>query len=373
MSSWLEEDNFISSHFEIQLFERRISISISMSKCLVAGCRSTNRSEGITFHRFPKDKTELEVWASNLSVNVSAVRDRSLVCSTHFRESDFVHTPNGSYLLRDAIPIGSNQPYRTIDHINDDVYVNLTPPNIYSEHSYSIFSKSEVAVAPHDRLIEELQAERAQCMDTITKMKNEIKMLKKRFPKDKTELEVWASNLSVNVSAVRDRNLVCSTHFRESDFVHTPNGSYLLRDAIPIGSNQPYRTIDHINDDVYVNLTPPNIYSEHSYSIFSKSEVAVAPHDRLIEELQAERAQCMDTITKMKNEIKMLKKRYEVQNKMFGNLYHLSPFLQEIIIVLLKYYKISSYPNEYSPEFRLSRLARLSKKTMRRKMKIHLK
>ncbi|KAJ6638943.1 hypothetical protein Bhyg_11681 [Pseudolycoriella hygida] len=70
-----------------------------MSKCLVAGCRSTNRSEGITLHRFPKDKTELEVWSSNLNVNVSAVRDRSLVCSTHFRESDFVHTPNGSYIL----------------------------------------------------------------------------------------------------------------------------------------------------------------------------------------------------------------------------------------------------------------------------------
>ncbi|XP_060761169.1 THAP domain-containing protein 6 [Neoarius graeffei] len=64
----------------------------------------SNRSRGITFHKFPKDKDLRKKWEVALRREGFTASDQSIVCSQHFKQADFDQTGQIVRLCHGAIP-----------------------------------------------------------------------------------------------------------------------------------------------------------------------------------------------------------------------------------------------------------------------------
>ncbi|KOB74366.1 Zinc finger protein [Operophtera brumata] len=68
-------------------------------RCSVQNCcndtKRTNKSHGITFHLFPKEPTLRSAWMEALGMPDWTPKERSTICSEHFRNDDFYQTKKG--------------------------------------------------------------------------------------------------------------------------------------------------------------------------------------------------------------------------------------------------------------------------------------
>ncbi|XP_031143471.1 THAP domain-containing protein 2-like [Sander lucioperca] len=76
--------------------------------CAVVGCsngrNAKTKQQGITFHRFPKDKVKRQAWTVALRRRDFEPHARSVVCSCHFKPEDFDMTGQTTRLREGAIP-----------------------------------------------------------------------------------------------------------------------------------------------------------------------------------------------------------------------------------------------------------------------------
>ncbi|XP_076827251.1 uncharacterized protein LOC143473926 isoform X3 [Brachyhypopomus gauderio] len=76
--------------------------------CAAYGCskerNARTKHQGITFHRFPKDKVKRQAWTAALRRRDFEPNDYSVVCSCHFREEDFDRTGQTTRLKDGVIP-----------------------------------------------------------------------------------------------------------------------------------------------------------------------------------------------------------------------------------------------------------------------------
>ncbi|CAH1642776.1 unnamed protein product [Spodoptera littoralis] len=90
-------------------------------RCSVSNCsndtRKTCKSDGITFHIFPKELNLRNRWVEALGMGDWEPRERSSVCSEHFRLDDFYETRAGMRRIRSgAVPM----PYKTAEEDLDE-------------------------------------------------------------------------------------------------------------------------------------------------------------------------------------------------------------------------------------------------------------
>ncbi|KAF9787728.1 hypothetical protein SFRURICE_015924 [Spodoptera frugiperda] len=92
-----------------------------MVSCAVASCRNTSakiskNKDGITFHRFPRDKERRKQWelAVNREEEWSSTAS-SAVCSEHFETKDFYLTESG--LRRLSVEAPCQEPEPTISRV----------------------------------------------------------------------------------------------------------------------------------------------------------------------------------------------------------------------------------------------------------------
>ncbi|KAM8746582.1 THAP domain-containing protein 6-like [Acanthopagrus schlegelii] len=69
-----------------------------------------NRSRGITFHKFPKDKDVRKKWEVALRREGFTASDKSVLCSEHFKQGDFDRTGQIVQLRNGVIPSIFNIP-----------------------------------------------------------------------------------------------------------------------------------------------------------------------------------------------------------------------------------------------------------------------
>ncbi|XP_067360234.1 THAP domain-containing protein 2-like isoform X1 [Channa argus] len=76
--------------------------------CAAFGCsnerNAKTKQQGITFHRFPKDKVKRRTWTAALRRRNFEPNDRSVVCSCHFKSEDFDKTGQTTRLKEGVIP-----------------------------------------------------------------------------------------------------------------------------------------------------------------------------------------------------------------------------------------------------------------------------
>ncbi|KAK2862075.1 hypothetical protein Q5P01_001608 [Channa striata] len=76
--------------------------------CAAFGCSNERndktKQEGISFHRFPKDKVKRRAWTAALRRRNFEPNDRSVVCSCHFKSEDFDKTGQTTRLKEGVIP-----------------------------------------------------------------------------------------------------------------------------------------------------------------------------------------------------------------------------------------------------------------------------
>ncbi|XP_041862038.1 THAP domain-containing protein 2-like isoform X2 [Melanotaenia boesemani] len=84
--------------------------------CSAFGCsheRNTEtKKQGITFHKFPKDKRRRQAWVDALRRRDFVPKDCSVVCSRHFNPEDFDRTGQSTRLKEGVIPSIFNFPDR---------------------------------------------------------------------------------------------------------------------------------------------------------------------------------------------------------------------------------------------------------------------
>ncbi|XP_041983745.1 zinc finger protein 23-like [Aricia agestis] len=79
-------------------------------RCCVENCTNDsnkiNKFNGITFHMFPKDEKLRNVWIQALGIHDWEPKERSAICSEHFKQDAFYETKSGSRKLRNgAVPL----------------------------------------------------------------------------------------------------------------------------------------------------------------------------------------------------------------------------------------------------------------------------
>nr|XP_034839054.1 LOW QUALITY PROTEIN: zinc finger protein 62 homolog [Maniola hyperantus] len=79
-------------------------------RCCVRNCgndtKKTTKSHGITFHMFPKETNLRSSWIEALGITEWEPRDRSTVCSEHFRQDAFYETRRGLRRIKSgSVPI----------------------------------------------------------------------------------------------------------------------------------------------------------------------------------------------------------------------------------------------------------------------------
>ncbi|XP_029006033.1 THAP domain-containing protein 2-like [Betta splendens] len=76
--------------------------------CAAFGCsnerNAKTKEQGITFHRFPKDKFKRRAWTTALRRRNFVPNDRSVVCSCHFKTQDFDRTGQTTRLRAGVSP-----------------------------------------------------------------------------------------------------------------------------------------------------------------------------------------------------------------------------------------------------------------------------
>ncbi|XP_072234738.1 THAP domain-containing protein 2-like [Leuresthes tenuis] len=84
--------------------------------CAAYGCSLERNAEtkklGVTFHKFPKDKRKRQAWAAALRRRGFIPKDRSVVCSCHFKPQDFDRTGQSTRLKEGVTPSVFNFPVR---------------------------------------------------------------------------------------------------------------------------------------------------------------------------------------------------------------------------------------------------------------------
>ncbi|VEN55709.1 unnamed protein product [Callosobruchus maculatus] len=66
-----------------------------MEKCFVCGGIQSSENH-LSFHRFPKERRLKNVWIATLDLSKEQVKNltiESVICSKHFKDSDFFETP----------------------------------------------------------------------------------------------------------------------------------------------------------------------------------------------------------------------------------------------------------------------------------------
>ncbi|CAH0602435.1 unnamed protein product [Chrysodeixis includens] len=79
-------------------------------RCSVQNCcndtKKTTKSHGITFHMFPKEPNLRSAWVEALGMADWEPKDRSTICSEHFRNEDFYETTRGLRKIKNgAVPV----------------------------------------------------------------------------------------------------------------------------------------------------------------------------------------------------------------------------------------------------------------------------
>uniref|UniRef100_A0A8P4G148 THAP-type domain-containing protein n=1 Tax=Dicentrarchus labrax TaxID=13489 RepID=A0A8P4G148_DICLA len=76
--------------------------------CAAYGCSNErtekNKQQGITYHRFPSDKQRHQSWAIALRREGFEPKDRTILCSCHFRPQDFDMSGQTVLLRQGATP-----------------------------------------------------------------------------------------------------------------------------------------------------------------------------------------------------------------------------------------------------------------------------
>lgn len=132
--------------------------------------------------------------------------------------------------------------------------------------------------------------------------------------------KIWRESLNISED-IGYKNFVCSIHFRTSDFIHTSRGIFLHPHAVPFVNNDYFEPINddtqiepiEVNDeqldsffhdygqtkaqnepttDINVKMTSDQIYREHNYSVYSRTDKRI---DTVMEIYEKDLSQLKET------------------------------------------------------------------------------
>ncbi|XP_070705598.1 THAP domain-containing protein 6-like [Pempheris klunzingeri] len=169
--------------------------------CAAIGCsnqrNAKTKEQGITFHRFPKDKVKRRAWAVALRRREFEPSDRSVICSRHFKDEDFDRTGQTTRLREGVIPSVLTFPGKVSPSISQsaprssrtslkaaaespDVQVKPSGDfeNSPSDHQYALDpDKVKRKLTEAQEKVEELQRELRNAKDRERRHKKTVKSL----------------------------------------------------------------------------------------------------------------------------------------------------------------------------------------------------
>ncbi|XP_037301508.1 zinc finger protein 58-like [Manduca sexta] len=243
-------------------------------RCSVQNCsndtKKTTKSHGITFHMFPKDPNLRAAWVEALGMTDWEPKDRSTICSEHFRKDDFYVTKGGLRKIKDgAVPVVTydssedldapaalrvcriclameGQMYHIRDHKLDEIYENVTgiylseddklPQKLCWECAHRLLSTNgfrNKALRSQALLMNLLQPERyitIRDVKSINRLHNQIKstLITKIFEPNDSDLYIKDNEIVVPIKPEHDSD-------DAMDFdIGDQNGDEIPDDDMPI-------------------------------------------------------------------------------------------------------------------------------------------
>ncbi|KAL0808937.1 hypothetical protein ABMA28_012598 [Loxostege sticticalis] len=193
-----------------------------MPSCVVKACKNymskLNKSQGITYHRFPKEKNQRDDWVLIIrncrGENNWNPSPASTVCSTHFDDIDFMTSAKGRRcLVPHAIPKRQKLPYSMTGlgvsqpPTSSSTTISSLPQVLYTKN----LSKIEAAPQPHSVQLRRLNYTLHKKSLRIDMQKKKIKTLNqkiRRFRNRNESLKNILKNLR-NLKGRKETIFIC--------------------------------------------------------------------------------------------------------------------------------------------------------------------
>ncbi|XP_048116543.1 LOW QUALITY PROTEIN: THAP domain-containing protein 2-like [Alosa alosa] len=160
--------------------------------CASYGCsnernKKKKKQQGITFHRFPKDKQRRQSWAIALRREGFEPKDRTVLCSCHFRPEDFDKSGQTVRLRQGAIP----SIFKFPDRLSKVCYSicfnhNILLRNIFQDHQYALDPvKAKEKLIVYQKNVEKLRRDLRNAKDRERRQKKTVSSLLEDLKKNK--------------------------------------------------------------------------------------------------------------------------------------------------------------------------------------------
>ncbi|XP_026162535.1 THAP domain-containing protein 6-like isoform X2 [Mastacembelus armatus] len=157
--------------------------------CAAFGCsnerNAKTKEQGITFHRFPKDRLIRRAWRKAIRRKYFEPNDRSVICSTHFKKEDFDRTGQTTRLREGVVPSVPCTPTssRTSEKgaaQSQEVCIQLSEnlEQSTSDHQYALDpDKVKKKLTEAQEMVEELQRDLRNAKDRERRHKKTMRSL----------------------------------------------------------------------------------------------------------------------------------------------------------------------------------------------------
>ncbi|CAH1119181.1 unnamed protein product [Phaedon cochleariae] len=183
----------------------------------------------LTFHSFPADSYDRDIWLSRLSRNQNEpIPKHARICSSHFGIGDFLNKPSGkTYLKHSALPLffgdgdkesfGHSRSETTRKRLFSDMASTGTDPVPHfekkSDVSSPVMKRSETTGR---RLFSNMTSTDTGSVSHLERNNDLSSPVMKRFPADQCDYEASLKSFSLRKNACIPKYArICSTHFKQ--------------------------------------------------------------------------------------------------------------------------------------------------------------
>nr|XP_040049254.1 zinc finger protein 37-like isoform X3 [Gasterosteus aculeatus aculeatus] len=207
--------------------------------CAAYGCSNhrclETRTQGITFHRFPKTGERRRKWEVALRRDGFAASGWTLLCSEHFRSEDFDRTGQTVRLKDGVVPTIFNFPA----HVQRSVATTSTTTSSRAADNLPVDLLPDVEIVDSSPVkmpdfCAAYGCSNRRCLETRTRG-----ITFHRFPKTRERRRKWEVALRRDGFAASVRTMLCSEHFRSEDFDRTGQTVRLKDGVVPTIFNFP--------------------------------------------------------------------------------------------------------------------------------------
>nr|XP_023013675.1 zinc finger protein 14-like [Leptinotarsa decemlineata] len=207
-----------------------MTISCAAFNCTV---RYKEKKSGVSFHRFPKDKTIRRKWVAALRRKNYIPSNYATVCSNHFRDEDYYLSGKGTKLLKKGVVPSVFNFHEDSEHLKCGPKKILASNFIFKENtpcsSQAVYINKELQGVNVSNIPTEVPKESTVFERDCTPNKF---IIRKRFPSNLNIAQLWCESLQLEVDNLR-KCLICSDHFSPDDVYKLGSKNFIRKGAIP--------------------------------------------------------------------------------------------------------------------------------------------